>query len=436
MWITRRQGVAGMPLLGIKSSPSLISSRPRSPGCHCNYGLILFCAVTASLLVFLRTNSSKPSASGHESSFVDYSFRRGPKESPVSPSLQPVPNIRESNARILPPDLFSRKAPPNVAHSDISVLFVTKTKPTNYERRSLSRQGWQSRARQDSVCWCVLNHTELCGHGNEVCQYRSLRWSQRFAVGGHSVPADVVNEIATKSDFLLYPGVDSYSHLTWKVLWILKYVTQRVEFNYLILLDDDCFVQLWRVYDYLSTAPRKRLYAGHVDPGPVSVSRSTRSRWQVSVQQYEEPNYPQYAWGAGLILSRDVASLTVSTAEHWKRPWFGVDDAFMGVLLNSSGVPVVDIEQIYTAGWHKTLGCRTDYSLRSTQPLIVAGSNDEMLYFIDAATRKISLCTVMDGPLRDLAILVTSSFFPWAIACALVAVIVVCVYISRISTAR
>ena len=342
--------------------------------------------------------------------FVDFSSPQG---------------YRRLNEQTLPNALLRSRSPVTnpVNKPDVNVLFLSKSKPTNYNRRHLSRAGWQTKARQDSSCWCALESEVLCSDANQVCQHGRLIWAHRFVVGGLAlddhVRQRIHSELASFFDIVLYPQVDTYRRLTWKVLWILNYVSHQVSFDYVMLLDDDCFVQIWRVSDFLVPAPRTKLYAGHVEENQASVSRSSWNRWQVSHLAYNGTHFPPYAWGAGLILSMDVARLTVLEAARWKHPWFGVDDAFMGVVLNSSGIPPTNIEGIYTGGMYKSLGCRGNYLLREAQPLVVAASEAETISLILAQTQGRSLCTVLDGPLRLLLLLVVSPHFPLLVLLAL-----------------
>ena len=344
----------------------------------------------------------------------------------------PVVQANRINNWSLPRDSLSRNASGQL--SNLRLLFVTKSKPSNFNRRQLSRSGWQVKARQESRCWCARKDARSCTQTNMVCQYGKMTWAHRFVIGILSLDRvtqlRVGSEVTSNLDFILYPQADSYRRLTWKVLWILKYATGHVHFDYLMLLDDDCFVHLGRINDYLSAAPRTSLYAGHVEENPVSVSRSSWNRWHVDTMAYDSTHYPRYAWGAGLILSSDVVGMTVSAANAWKQPWFGVDDAFMGILLNASGVRVKNVEGIYTGGWYKRLGCRGNYSLRETQPLVVAGDESETLRLISAMEHKKSLCTVLDGPIRDVLLLLTSHYFPAAVVLVVVLAILYAAYSS------
>ena len=363
-------------------------------------------------------------------------------------TLDSPATIRRLSQRTTPPDLLLPSKDKLVLQSTgtttgdepLRLLMLSKSKASNRRKRDLGRVGWISWSRKESSrCWCALDNAELCTATNSVCRYGKVVWAHRFVVGVRNLPPaeleDVRNEISNGFDILAYPKKDVYQRLTWKTVWMLRYINEHVDLDFLVFLDDDCFVQLWRMVRFLQVAPHQGLYAGHVEQERCSVPRGFPSRWHISMEQYNESHFPRYPWGAGIILSKDIVHTAVKAATKWPRPWFNIEDAFLGVILNSSGVTPLNIPQIYLAGLYKCLGCEDDIMSPATQPLIIGGSEKEILQLLRVQQANVSLCTVLQSPLRTfLRLLLFSRFrslLMFSVAVSIVVILLIVLFSSH-----
>lgn len=96
--------------------------------------------------------------------------------------------------------------------------------------------------------------------------------------------------------------------------------------KYILKLDDDVFVHIPAVLDFLkhhlSPWGARRLIL--CDPLSAKVKRSYRSKWRVSPREYPGRHYPVYCAGWGILYSPDTAFLLYREAQ--KEPYFWIDD--------------------------------------------------------------------------------------------------------------
>ena len=279
--------------------------------------------------------------------------------------------------------------------NSIKLIILTKSAPENFRRRSNVRLSWLAVAHQ--VSSCQYTQGVVCGLHAQLCRHNKLLWFHRFVVGlrnDGSVMQAVADEALQHMDFLWFSGEDQYRRLTWKVLWAIKWMVQHSDVDYIMTADDDSFIYLPVLASWIVSAQRQHLYAGRVPYRNAVVARSQTSKWYVSYDEYPSELYPRYAWGAGMILSFDVAQLVVRLANVSKH-WFSVDDAFIGILLNRSGISVTDVPSIHSApNFHR--GCEPG----EKQPILVTTNDEEhgfkLAYY---AMQHKSLCPLLVRPL-------------------------------------
>ena len=96
--------------------------------------------------------------------------------------------------------------------------------------------------------------------------------------------------------------------------------------KYILKLDDDVFVNIPAVLDFLkhnlSPWGARRLIL--CDPLSAKVKRSYRSKWRVSPREYPGRHYPIYCAGWAILYSPDTAFLLYREAQ--KEPYFWIDD--------------------------------------------------------------------------------------------------------------
>ncbi|XP_071500589.1 beta-1,3-galactosyltransferase 5-like [Diadema antillarum] len=228
-------------------------------------------------------------------------------------------------------DVFSSS--PNCAVQPYLLILVTSA-PENKKRRQAIRNTW-ARYRDRNI----LNET----HFKTV-----------FLIG-RTFPALrtlLESESEKHKDILFGDYVDSYRNLTLKVQHGMMWAAESCQSRYLLKTDDDCFVNTRVMVEFLEKYNHQttNLYAGHKLKSR-DVLRDPHSKWYVSPSDYQKDLYPPYASGTGYLLSYDVVQRVVSRSP-FHHP-FPVEDAYMGVLAEDLGVPLLDTTRfaLFSTKW-------------------------------------------------------------------------------------
>jgi hypothetical protein len=172
----------------------------------------------------------------------------------------------------------------------------------------------------------------------------NLRWSLVFVVGkaGAKTNDDELNlaEARHHNDMLIGNITDNYKNnivkLYMGLLWASKF-----DVKYTLKTDDDVYVRVPRVLEYLVNAKFPKQFSGGYLFRSTGVRRNIGGKWTISYKYYEKPYYPNYNPGAFLILSSDIFGRLFNHV--YKRKPFHVDDAYLGVALHDLGVKITQI---------------------------------------------------------------------------------------------
>lgn len=144
-------------------------------------------------------------------------------------------------------------------------------------------------------------------------------------------------EIKTYSDVLKGSYIDSYRNLTFKVLHGLHWASKSCPTEFVLKTDDDCFVNTHLLHILiLHHRDARDLYIGSVASKLHEVLRNPESVWYVPKEAYGEQYYPQYASGAGYLLSSDVVQQLVDMSKYVTP--IPNEDAYIGILAHEAGV--------------------------------------------------------------------------------------------------
>ena len=133
---------------------------------------------------------------------------------------------------------------------------------------------------------------------------------------------EVHRDIVVLEDFK-----ESYIKLTQKVLETMKWMTQNIEFNYFMKVDDDTFVRLDMVLKHLASKSKERLYWGYFKHrSPIS----RRGKW-AEPKQYICDRYVSYALGGGYIISKDLVEYIATNSQRLQM--FRNEDVAIGTWL-------------------------------------------------------------------------------------------------------
>ena len=146
-------------------------------------------------------------------------------------------------------------------------------------------------------------------------------------------------ELKECSDMLIFDYYDNYKNITLKLLATFEWVSKFLNATYILKTDDDVYVNIEKLLLKLRSIKSEHFYGGIVWNGYVQRS----GRHAVSRTDYALEKYPPFCKGALFIFS---FALTVDLLKVTKkRNWFGVDDAFVGVLMHDLGVGPHEIRE-------------------------------------------------------------------------------------------
>ncbi|XP_046397195.1 beta-1,3-galactosyltransferase 6-like [Ischnura elegans] len=159
-----------------------------------------------------------------------------------------------------------------------------------------------------------------------------------FFVGTKNLTNDqssvLVKEYEDNEDLVLFAEVlDSYEDLTTKLLHSFTWLSNAVNFSFVLKCDDDTFVRMPAVLKELKKSfaknPQKRLYWGFFD-GRAHVRRSGKwaeSNWVIC------DRYLPYALGGGYVLSKELVNLLAHRAAYLEL--YRNEDAAVGAWLST-----------------------------------------------------------------------------------------------------
>ena len=189
-------------------------------------------------------------------------------------------------------------------------------------------------------------------HGN--CEQRKalgderlkdLRWLLVFVVGkaGRGTNDDELNRAEARqyNDMLIGNITDNYLNNVIKLYMGLVWAS-RFDIKYILKTDDDVYVRIPRILEYLVNATFPKPFCGGVTYWRFGkVYREIGAKWAISWRYYGETHFPKYNPGAFFILSSDLLNRLFNYV-YIRKP-FHVDDAYIGVAMRDFGVKVTKI---------------------------------------------------------------------------------------------
>ena len=214
------------------------------------------------------------------------------------------------------------------------LLIMVTSHPENFKRRSNIRSTWGPK-------W--LNEKDL------------PPWKTVFQLGQSNkttVQEKTIAEAVKYQDMIFGDFNDTFYILPIKVIMGFEWATKFCDFDFLLKIDDDVFVNIPNTFKFLSAPyiPKTRLYAGngHFSDPPVRFTDDEREvKYIVSTEYYVYRNYPRFVSGGGIMISRDLAQELVN--KHDNNNYFKLDDVYIGMLALKLGVDAHH-EKMFRAG--------------------------------------------------------------------------------------
>ena len=207
---------------------------------------------------------------------------------------------------------------------DYFLLILVSTAPGNLERRNLIRQTW--------------------GTDRDLT---APQWKTYFLLGQtrNKTQSDLLQpENSLYGDMIRADYYEHYWNQSLKIQMAFEWAARYCNFSYLLKADDDVLVNTKDLIKFLQrrSTPNKGLFVGTLHHNP-KVRRE--GKWNVSYEEYNHTYYPDFCSGAGFVMSPDVIECLVALFDTIKP--YRMDDVYVGMLANESGVIAVDHSGFY-----------------------------------------------------------------------------------------
>ena len=180
---------------------------------------------------------------------------------------------------------------------------------------------------------------------------------------------DLRDESERFGDILQENFVDSYNNLTLKSMFMLKYSqTLDKKVKYLMKVDDDSYVNLKRLMDYMTIIQKRcseKCILGHVlGPGsPVNrpnysdiakQNRQFTEKWEVPGYIYQNDVFPNAVSGSGYVITTDAINCVYNAG--LKTSFLNLEDVFI------TGLAAAQCQIILrNSQWFAYMGKRTKF---------------------------------------------------------------------------
>ena len=254
--------------------------------------------------------------------------------------------------------VFPEISPSFDRKQDIFMMVVVNSAARGDEyrkRREVIRQTWgnQSNCEQRKAL--------------EDGRLKDLKWLLVFVVGkaGPGTDDDELNKVEARkhNDMLIGNITDNYINNVVK-FFMGQVWASRFDIKYTMKTDDDVYVRIPRVLEYIVNRKFPRPFYGGWTYAGTLVNREIGGKWAVSWKYYGEKDWPRFNPGAFFILSSDLLTRLFNYA-HLRKP-FHADDAYVGVAMRDFGVEITTIYSFrISADMSQSIRKMTDCYLKS-----------------------------------------------------------------------
>ncbi|OWF43467.1 beta-1,3-galactosyltransferase brn-like [Mizuhopecten yessoensis] len=210
---------------------------------------------------------------------------------------------------------------------EITLLFMIKSAPGNFDQRQAIRETWANRKyfKQD-----IIRHAFL------LALTTNASINDRLSL-----------EEETHNDILQMTYVDNYYRNTYKTIgginWCVKYCPKA---KFVMMVDDDFYVATDFLLEYLHGLPSstvRSLFAGYVfDDIP---QRGPTQKWYMPYEVYPFDKYPPFISAGAVILSMEFVKklqIAIPFTKHFK-----FDDVFLAIIVYKLDVKPINLSGIH-----------------------------------------------------------------------------------------
>ncbi|KPP77214.1 UDP-GlcNAc:betaGal beta-1,3-N-acetylglucosaminyltransferase 7-like [Scleropages formosus] len=221
---------------------------------------------------------------------------------------------------------------PEKCSEDTYLLVVIKSVVTHHDRRELIRKTW---GKKQEINGKKIRTLFLLGEAPDDGESAH-----------HQKLLEYENEIF--GDILQWNFLDSFYNLTLKETHFLKWFSIYChKVRYIFKGDDDIFVNIPNIIEYLKETQVKNLFVGDVIFSAKPI-RNRESKYYIPKELYSKPRYPPYAGGGGFVMDGVLARKLYMASQSIEL--YPIDDVFLGMCLRSLQVKPIKHNAFKTFG--------------------------------------------------------------------------------------
>ncbi|XP_035277336.1 UDP-GlcNAc:betaGal beta-1,3-N-acetylglucosaminyltransferase 7-like [Anguilla anguilla] len=204
---------------------------------------------------------------------------------------------------------------PEKCSGEIYLLIIIKSIIIQHDRRDVIRKTW---GREQEVDGKRVKTLFLLGKSSnelEKAHHQKLLEYEDYIYG----------------DILQWDFLDTFFNLTLKETHFLKWFgTYCGRVSYIFKGDDDVFVNIQNIFEYLGGTYAKNLFVGDVlfKAKPI---RKKENKYYIPQALYNKTHYPPYAGGGGFLMGGPLARKLYRASETLDL--YPIDDVFLGMCL-------------------------------------------------------------------------------------------------------
>ncbi|XP_061099994.1 UDP-GlcNAc:betaGal beta-1,3-N-acetylglucosaminyltransferase 7-like [Conger conger] len=229
---------------------------------------------------------------------------------------------------------------PEKCSGETYLLIVIKSTITQHDRRDIIRKTW---GREQEVDGKRVKTLFLLGKSSnelEKAHHQKLLEYEDYIYG----------------DILQWDFLDSFFNLTLKETHFLKwFATYCGRVSYIFKGDDDVFVSIHNIFEYLEGTSADNLLVGDVlfKAKPI---RRKENKYYIPQALYNKTHYPPYAGGGGFLMDGTLARKLNRASETLDL--FPIDDVFLGMCLEVLRISPIKHNAFKTFGLVKSKSSR------------------------------------------------------------------------------
>ncbi|KAA8589491.1 UDP-GlcNAc:betaGal beta-1,3-N-acetylglucosaminyltransferase 7 [Etheostoma spectabile] len=204
---------------------------------------------------------------------------------------------------------------PEKCTGDVYLLMVIKSVATQHDRREVIRKTW---GKEQVVDGKRIKTLFLIGKPSNVAERANHQKLVEY-------------EDYIYRDILQWDFLDSFFNLTLKETHFLKWFhTYCPSVRYVFKGDDDVFVSVENILEFLESSNTKNLFVGDVIFKAMPI-RNRENKYYIPQALYDNKHYPPYAGGGGFLMDGNLARRL-----HWVADTlelYPIDDVFLGMCL-------------------------------------------------------------------------------------------------------